>query len=227
MGKLLVFYLILRITGNPFLAIIVILAIYYFVDRRYIGLLPSIAKPFQRQRRMSYLRRQVQLNPHDTPAKHDLAEAYIEVHKYQTALSLLESLPKQMQGSAEILYLTGLCHLNLEDKERGESLIIQSLEIDKRLNYGEPYLRLAAGVANTHPDRAVAYLNAFQQQNVSSCESYYRMGKLQQLLGNSRGAQEAWRECLDTYRMLPRFRKRRDRRWAIFALFRVTFGGRG
>lgn len=89
MGKLLVFYLIWRITGNPFLAIIVILAIYYFVDRRYIGLLPNIAKPFQRRRRMSNLRRQLQMNPHDTPAKHYLAEAYIEVRQYQRALSLL------------------------------------------------------------------------------------------------------------------------------------------
>lgn len=132
-----------------------------------------------------------------------------------------------MQDSADIVYLTGLCQLHLGDKATGESLIVKALEMDKRLRYGEPYLKLAAGIADTHPDRAVEYLNAFQQQNVSSCESYYRMGQLHQYFGNSAAARDAWRECLDTYRTLPRFRKRKDRRWAILAFFRSTFGRRG
>jgi tetratricopeptide (TPR) repeat protein len=225
-GKFLIFYLILRITGNPFLAIIVLLAIYYFVDRRYIGLLPSVMKPFRRRRRMAQLRRQIQLNPHDSPAKQYLAEAYIEVKQYNSALRLLEDLPKQMQDFPDVLYNTGLCHLNLGEVDRGEALILKALSLDKKLKYGEPYLKLAAAIADTNAKRAKEYLKTFQEQNVSSCESYYRLGQLEQLFGNSMEARAAWQNCLDTYRALPRFRRRMERRWAVFAFFRVTFGRR-
>lgn len=223
MSKLLIFYLIWRITGNPFLAIILILVIYYFVDRRYIGLLPSITKPFKRRSRMGQLRRQIYLNPHDTPAKHDLAEAYIEVRQYRSALRLLEELPKHMQDSPDVLYDTGLCKLSLGDIDAGESLILNALEKDAKLRHGEPYLKLAAGVAESSPQRAAEYLSTFQQLNVSSCESYYRLGQLEQYFGNPDKAKEAWRNCRETYRALPRFRRRVERKWAIRAFFRTLF----
>ncbi|QSO47674.1 tetratricopeptide repeat protein [Alicyclobacillus mengziensis] len=224
-GKFLIFYLILRLTGNPFLAIIVLLVIYYFVDRRYIGLLPSVTKPIRRRQRMAQLRRQVYLNPHDSPAKQYLAEAYIEVKQYRSALNLLEDLPKQMQDSPDVLYDTGLCQLNLGNVDTGEALIQQALSADNRLRHGEPYLKLAAAIATSDAQRAKEYLHVFQEQNVSSCESYYRLGQLEQYFGNSREARSAWRNCLDTYRALPRFRKRSERRWAVMAFFRLSFGG--
>lgn len=225
-GKFLIFYLILRITGNPFLAIIVLLVIYYFVDRRYIGLLPSLTRPFQRRRRMSGLRRQIQLNAHDTPAKHDLAESYIEIGQYRSALQLLEELPKHLQESPDVLYDTGLCLLNLNDQEQGEALILQGLSKDPKLRRGEPYLKLAAAIAPVNAERAMQYLNTFQQLNVSSCESYYRLAELERTFGNIDSAKTALRSCLVTYRTLPRFRRRVERKWAVRAFFRLQFGGK-
>jgi tetratricopeptide (TPR) repeat protein len=225
MGKFLVFYLIWRITGNPILAIIVLLVIYYFVDRRYIGLLPSISKPFRRRSRMAQLRRMIHVNPHDMPAKQDLAELYIDTRQYRRALELLHSLPKHALESPSVLYDLGQCQLALGDVAQGEALITQALQTDARLSHGEPYLKLAAAVAQSNPERSMEYLSRFQQQNVSTCESYYRIGLLQQQFGHADAALRAWRDCLDTYRSLPRFRKRTQRRWVIKALFR-SMGGR-
>lgn len=221
MGKLLVFYLLWRLTGNPILAIIVLLVIYYFVDRRYIGLLPNIFTPFRRMTRISRLKTQLRLNPHDMPARQDLAEAYLETRRYRDALKILDAVTGPMIDAPDIKYDKGLCYLGLGQLESGEALVLEALAMDNRLRYGDPYLKLATAFADTDPTKALIYIQSFQQLNVSSCESYYRTGVIQRRLGDLAAAKEAWRACLDTYRSLPAFRKRRERRWALLARFRL------
>ena len=57
MGKFIGFVLLWQLLGNPFIAILVLLVIGYFLERRFIGLTPSIGKPFKRNRRLSVLPR--------------------------------------------------------------------------------------------------------------------------------------------------------------------------
>lgn len=221
MGKLFLFILIWRLTGSPILAIIVVLVILYFIDRRYIGLLPSILKPFRRLMRISNLRKQLDQNPHDMPAKFNLAQAYIERKQYQKAYEHLTHLSPTMQESADVLYHIGLCQLSLGRVDEGEGTVLQSLTQDHRLRYGEPYLKLAAAVATKNPTKALDYIKTFQSLNVSSCESYYRMALLYKQFGDTQAAKAACKDCLDTYRMLPKFRKRVERRWALLARLRI------
>lgn len=221
MGKFFVFYLIYRLTGNPILAILLIVLVYYFIDRRYIGLLPSLLKPFRRQMRMSNLERQLHLNPHDQSARHDLAQLQMQRRRYQSALTLLAALPASMQESADVLYDTGACQLALGQTARGEELVLRALAKEPRLRYGEPYLKLATALAATQPEKALQYVTESQKLNISSCESYYRMAQLYKRFGDSHAAEEARKQCLDTYRTLPRFRKRTERRWALFASWRL------
>lgn len=216
-----VFYLLWRLTGNPILAIIVLFIIYYFIDRRYIGLLPNILTPFRRMMRISRLQNDLKLNPHDMPARQALAETYLERGRYSRALAILSEVTGPMSGSTEIKYDKGLCHLGLGQLDTGEALILEALDEDHQLHYGDPYLKLATAFANSHPTKSLYYIHAFARLNVSSCESYYRMGVLQRRLGNQAEAQTAWRECTQTYRALPAFRKRRERRWATLARLRL------
>ncbi|MCL6441955.1 MAG: tetratricopeptide repeat protein [Alicyclobacillus sp.] len=222
MGKLLLFYALWRLTAHPVLFFVVVLfVVLYFVDLRYIGLLPSIAKPFRRMSRVSQLRRQLQVNPHDAPAKYDLAQTYMEARRYREALVLLRDLPPSMQTTPDVQYDTGVCQLRTGNLEVGKSAILSALAAQPRLRYGKPYLQLAAVLADAQPAEAMAYLDQFRQQNASSCEGEYRAAMLHLRLGHKDSAKEALHRCLDTFRALPRFRKRGERRWAIRARLKL------
>ena len=226
MSKFLLFYLVLMLTGNPILAILLLVVIFYALDRRYVGLFPSVTKPFRRWMRISHLQKQLSINPHDSPAKYDLAQALIQIRKFQSALNLLQDLPSAMRETADVEYDTGLCQLSLGKVKDGEVLILHALSMDARLRYGEPYLKLATALAPTAPEQALQLLKEFQTHNLSSCESYYRMAMLYRSFGNPADAREAWQQCLQTYRVLPKFRKRVERRWALLARIQLLLGSR-
>lgn len=101
MGKILGFVLLWRLLGNPFLAILVLLVIVYLLDRRFVGILPSVTKPFKRMGQISKLRTQIGMNPSDVSSKHELARLLIERKKDGEALKLLESIQSQSEDSAE------------------------------------------------------------------------------------------------------------------------------
>jgi tetratricopeptide (TPR) repeat protein len=214
MFKILLFSLIWRLTGNPFLAILVLLVILYVADRRYVGLLPNIARPFVVRSRMSQLRNTIKLSPHDTSSKVELARLFLEKKRYTEALPLLQAAFKVMPDSAEVMYDLGFCQLKLGDVEAGESLILRALDINPRVRYGEPYLRLGEAFAATQPDKAIMYLEAFRGIHSSSIEGYYQMGKIYTAMGNKQAAQQAFQEAQHIYRGLPKYKRRTERKWA-------------
>lgn len=216
--KLIFFYLILRLTGNPILGIVLILFLYYVLDRRFLGLLPNVLTPMRRMRQISVLRRQTALNPHDAPARMSLARVYIEQRKYQTALAVLQTIPEALQESTSVLYDRGLCLLHMGQVDSGESLVLRVLRDNPSYRYGEPWLRLAQVFASVDPTKALQYLQECRVRNSSSCEADYRIARLLLRSGDKQGASAARDRCLHTYRTLPRFRKRSERRWALLAL---------
>lgn len=222
-AKFLFFYLAYMLTGNPILAIILVFVIYYVIDRRYIGLFPSIVKPFRQFIRISNLEKQLTMNPHDMPARYELAQAYMERRRYTKALELLEGLPPSMKESAEVVYDTGACKLALGQLETGEGQILEAISMNGDLRYGEPYLKLATALAPVNPKKALEYLQEFQFKNFSSCESYYRLALLQTQFGDKTKAKQALKQCIEIYRSLPRFRKKVERRWAVRARLKLIF----
>lgn len=222
-AKFLFFYLALMLTGNPILAIVLVLVVYYLIDRRYIGLFPSIVKPFRRMLRISNLEKQLAVNPHDMPVRYDLAQAYMERGKFARALELLEALPPSMQENPEGMYDIGVCELSLGRMEAGEARILKAIALNGDLRYGEPYLKLATATATVNPKKALEYLTEFQRKNFSSCESYYRLALLHRRFGNRSETRQALQKCIETYHSLPRFRKRVERRWVVLARLRRLF----
>ncbi|MDQ0189115.1 tetratricopeptide repeat protein [Alicyclobacillus cycloheptanicus] len=220
-GFLFLFVLLSLVLHNPLLAVIVIVIVYYLVDRRFIGLTPNLLKPVRTQMRISRLHREILENPHDAPARYDLARLYIGHGAYNRALRLLQELPPSMQEAADVQTDWGICQLHLGECAAGEQRILNALSKEPKLRYGEPYLEMAAVFAPSDPKKALHYLNVFQSYNASSCESEYRLAKLFLLFDNPAAAREALRRCIQTYRMLPRFRKRVERRWALLARWRL------
>lgn len=218
--KFLAFGLLWRLVGNPFLALLILLIILYVLDRRFIGLTPNIFKPFQLRRRASRLRTELHANPHHTSAKLELARNLLQRNKFQEALPYLEQALPIMEDSADVHYEIGLCYLKLGDLQKGESFMLQAVELNPRVKYGEAYLRLGEALAPVAPERAAQLIEQFRDLHSSSVEAYYRLGLLYQQLGRGNDAKATFREALDIYRGLPRYSRRQQRRWAMLARFK-------
>lgn len=217
MSKVFLVFAIGWLTGSPIVAIIVMLILFYVLDRRFIGLTPSLFKPIGRARRLSRLRQELRLNPHLTTSKLDMARILTERKKFREAAELLEDILPVMEDSAEVRAELGICKLKLGELEEGERLLLEALEMNPRVKYGEPYLRLAEAWAEREPDKAIRYLETFGTVNSSSCEAYYRLGQLYSRLGKKEEARRAYRETVELYRGLPKYRRRFERRWALLA----------
>lgn len=220
MFKILGFIFLWRLLGNPFLALLVLLIILYALDRRYVGLFPSFVKPLKRRGAIRRLRQQVNMNPNDVPAKHELARLLIERKQYKEAKEWLMPLQDALENSAEFWDDLGTCLAHLSEAEAAEAAIGNALSINPRVKYGTPYLTLAALHARTNPEAAIRHLESFRAIQSSSCEAYYRLALLYDDLGRKEEAAKALQECKTIYRMLPRYKKRQERKWVLRASFK-------
>jgi len=218
--KLFLFALFWFIFGNPAAAVIFLLLLLYFVDRRFIGIFPSVFRPFQRNRRLAKALQDIRERPFDISAKQEAARLYMEKQRWQEALHLLMEIEPSMEHSAEVQCDLGICLLKTGHTEEGERRIWQALRLNPRVRYGEPYLRLAESLAATNQEKAIEALRQLRESHSSSCETYYRLGRLYESLGRRQEAKEMYRETLDVYRALPRYKRKTERRWALFAAVR-------
>ncbi|MBD2871545.1 tetratricopeptide repeat protein [Paenibacillus arenilitoris] len=216
----LLFVMLTWLLGNPFVAIIVILLLLYVLDRRFVGLTPSLFKPIKRLSRIKKLKQHIAFSPSDVSAKHELARLLIERKRYREALGRLEPLRDALEDSAEYWDDIGACYLFTGDEERGADSIDRALAINPRVKYGAPYLRLAAHYSSGRSDEALAYIRAFQEIQSSSCEAYDRLASIYKRLGRRQEAKSAIEEGLRIYRMLPRYKKRQERKWAVRLLLK-------
>lgn len=221
MSKLFIFGLLWVILGNPFVAILLLLLIGYLLDRRFIGLSPSVIRPFRTTARIRKLRASLELNPHHTSDRLEMARLLLERRKYREALPHLEQCLQAIPDSAQIRVEIGLCHLKSGNLEKGEKWILEALEREPRVQYGEPYLRLAEAFGSAQPDKALQYLERFRSIHSSSCEGYYRLGRMYAKLNRVTESRKAYEEAIEIYRQLPRYQKRSQRAWAIRSSFRL------
>ncbi|CQR55417.1 tetratricopeptide repeat protein [Paenibacillus riograndensis] len=213
------FLLLYRLVGNPFLALIILLVILYFLDRRYVGILPSFTKPFRRSRQISKLRTTISLNPNDVSAKFDLARLLIERKRYSESKELLEQIADRYEQSAEYWVELGYANLKLGHLPEGEAQMLQGLEINRKAQYGQPYLRLAEVFRNIDHNKALQYVTQFQEIQSSSSEAYYLAGSMYKALGRKEDAKRAFNESTAVYRSLPKYKKRQERGWALRSYF--------
>ncbi|MBH5318507.1 tetratricopeptide repeat protein [Paenibacillus sp. GSMTC-2017] len=206
--------------GNPFIAMIVLLVILYLIDRRFVGLSPSLLKPIKRRSHIRKLKNQIQVSPNDVSAKQELARQLIAGKRYKEALQILEPLKRVLVESAEYWDDLGTCYLQTNSVDEGETCILEALKLNERVKFGAPYLRLATIHVKDNSDKALYYLNAFQEIHSSSCEGYDRLATIYKGLGRIDDAKQAAEEGLRVYKSLPKYRKRVERKWAVRLLFK-------
>ncbi|WP_348622120.1 tetratricopeptide repeat protein [Paenibacillus polymyxa] len=223
-GKFLIFSLLWSLLGNPFLAMLVLLIAIYILDRSFVGVLPSISKPWKRRRNAARLRQQIALNTNDVAAKFDLARIWIESKKYPQALDLLLEIQSRYEDSADYWNARGTAEVHTNHLEVGEQHLLKALDINPRVQYGEPYLHLAAAFKERDVNKSLHYLQQFQEIQSSSSEGYYLTGLMYRMLGRKDEAIVAFNQSIAVYRSLPKYRKRSERNWAVRSLFRKLIG---
>jgi tetratricopeptide (TPR) repeat protein len=217
LAKLFIFSLLFWLFGNPFVAFLVLMIVVYLLERRYIGIFPNLFRPFQLTQRLRRIRQELSLSPYNASLKLQAARILLEKRRYSDAMVLLDELIPVMNDSAEVWFEAGRCRLKLDELSLGESHILHALQLNPRVRYGEPYLRLGEAYVNVDQTKALHYLRQFQEIHSSSCEAYYRLGLVLEKIGQKEQAKQAYQEAITIYQSLPKYKRKSERRWAWLA----------
>ncbi len=214
MSKIFLFYILTLITRNPLLSLLIILALYFLIDRRFIGLLPDFSRPMRRRREMARLRQEVMLNPHNAEALSNLGRELIGMKRYQEGVGHLERALEKMAEIAETRYYLGLGYLRLGALDRAEEHLRAAIDIDPRYGYGEAYLKLGdLHMLRDDLDGALQAYESFTAIHTSSSEGFFKLGDLWLQRGDRSRAETYYREALHAFRGSPPHKKRVDRPW--------------
>jgi tetratricopeptide (TPR) repeat protein len=214
MGRFFLFALLTWITGNPLLAVLVIVALSlpgWWAGSRW-------AFRFSRKVRSwgeaGRLRRSLAINPHDAKARTDLGAILARQRRFREARAELEQALPRVDDLPDANYYLGLCLLNDGDADRGRELVERALAINPKFGYGEPYLRLGDfHVGRKEVEPAAARYRQATEIYGSSVEAWCKLGQALHDLGRRDEAREALQEAIASYRTAPWYRRSDDRPW--------------
>jgi len=214
--SLFLFAVLTWMTGNPILALVLVLlvsaATYGYITAR----LFRVPRAIQRWLAIRELGRAVALNPHDATAQADLGRLLVDAGDPSRALSHLEVAHTRAPEVAETTYYLGAARLQLGNEASGRPLVEQALERDPRLGYGEPHLRLGDYyLEHGQPAEALVHLERFAEVHASSVEGQYKLARAYQAVGDARRARAALDEAARAYRGAPGFKRREERLWRL------------
>ncbi len=215
MGKFVIFYILYWLTGNPFIAILVILSIYLAVDRAYLGFLPDPFRFFKTSSRIRQLKKAVSVNPHDGRSLKELGMYLVEKGDYQNAVRFLTMAGDKMSDDPEFNYYYGISAARTGDIRKGRQLFENAVAASPSLKYGEPYLMMAeVYIDNAEYEKALPLLEQFGKIHSSSSRGLYQMGIAKLKLGRRDEGTEYLRRSIEAFTASPFFKRKLDRKWA-------------
>lgn len=215
MSKFLLFGLLTLLTGSPWTALLVVLALYLFFDYQYLGFARSTVGWIKSSGEIRELRTDVELNPHNAAALNDLGRLLILNGRAPEAVAPLERAIERLDDSDETNYYLGLAYLKTGKEQEGEAHILKALELNPRFRYGEPYLRLGEHyLQQGRHDEALAMLHKQGEIHSSSVEGLYLLGEVHRRMGDLARARDAYQKSMAAFRQSPRYKRREERPWA-------------
>jgi predicted Zn-dependent protease len=186
-------------------------ALVFFVLRPFIPDPVLLARTWGRIRALDA---QIAANPANVTARRDLAVIWIERLRPGRALALLDEARVRTPKDAELLYLTGLARFRSGDAEGALEPLVQAVDLDPRVRFGEPYAVAAeALIALGRLEEAEDALDRFIASNSSSLQGYVRRAEVCKRRGDAEGAKKALAEAFETWSQLPGYRRRVELRW--------------
>lgn len=222
LSRFFLFYLLMYLTGSPFFAVLVIIALYLLLDYQFTGFMRRGFGAIRIASEIAGLKKEIALNPHNAAALSDIGRLLVMRRKESQALPYLEQAYERLSESEETTYYLGLAYLKTGQEGRGEALLLKTLEMNPRFRYGEPALRLAEHYAEKKKiTEALAKFDQFFSIHSSSSEGYYKFGRLQLQIGNIGRAIESFQKAIEVFKLSPSFKKREDRLWAYKARYHL------
>lgn len=215
LSKFFLFYLLYWLLGNPFIAILVILIIYFTIDRTFFGFIPDPFKAFKKAGRIRELQKTILINPHDARSLKELGICMIEKNDYRKAREFLEKAAAKLSDDPEFNYYYGLSMARCGEIQKGRALVDAAVKNSPGLKYGEPFLMLAeVYIDNGDYSSALPLLKNFETIHSSSSRGFYQMGLARLKLGMKEEGTKYLKKAVEVFKAAPRFKRKVDRKWA-------------
>lgn len=219
------YYILSMITHNPILALLLIIVIYAFADRAYLGFLPDFFASFRRNSRIKSLLADLSLNPANASGAQELGILYFERKHYSKALKYLTKAHERIKDSARLYLYLGMTYMELKQSDLGKEALDSALEIEKKVGHGWPYIYLLRYELDRQvPDQAAIQRLEEGLANFASAENFFRVGKVYKEKGNRQKAGEMFNQAIEEYKYVPKRLRRIHRKWAVFAKLHLYSG---
>ena len=215
LSKFFLFYLLYWLLGNPFFAILIILIIYFTIDRTFFGFIPDPFKAFKKAGRIRELQKIVTINTHDARSLKELGICMIDKKDYRSAREYFERAVNKLSDDPEFNYYYGLALARCGDIQKGRELVDSALSNSPNLKYGEPYIMFAeVYIDNGDFSSALPLLEHFENIHSSSSRGFYQMGYVKLKLGSKEEGTAYLKKAIAVFKASPRFKRKVDRKWA-------------
>ncbi len=215
MSRILLWYLLARLTGSPVLALLVLVALWWAGDRFTFRLLPDPLRLWGRWRRIGVLRETLATNRHDRRARLELAELLLEARRPRQAVDVLRPNVEAGDDDVHTAYAMGAALARSGFGDQAERVLAAARETDPEFRAGEIDLevgRLRLGRRDFAGAREP--LERLLVARPGSVEGRWLLSRALAGLGDADGTRrlrdDAWRE----YAALPAFHRRHERPWA-------------
>ena len=213
--KWLQWLLLTAITGNPIVALLILVLAWWLTDRFTLGLLPDPFKFTKRWMRSASLRRTLATNPNDRRARLELSMLLVERRRYAEAVDTLKPNLEAGDDDPNTLFCMGVACLGSGRIEQGELFLDEAESRDAYFRMGEIHLergrwRLRRGDAKG----ALEPLRKLCDARPGTVEGKVLLAKAHAALGDEESARFARNNAWNDYAAAPRYQKRRDRFWA-------------
>lgn len=215
MDQWLQWWVVTALTGSPLGALLLLLCVWWVLDRFTLGILPDPVRAWARYKRVNQLRRRLDTAPHDRRARFELAELLVEQRRFGAAVEMLT--PNVAAGDDDVytVFLMGVALYGAGRFAEGEKYLGNVLAREPAFRMHAVDLELGRGrLAAGNFQGAKEALERLCKVRPSSVEGMVLLSRALDGLGDAKAAgqirDQAWKE----YAAAPVFQKRRQRWWA-------------
>lgn len=215
MSKWFQWMILAQITGSPLGALLILVVVWWTVDRFTFQFLPHPLRGLLRQRRVAQLRRLIAMNPSDRRARFELADILVQQRRFKGAVDVLRPNIEAGDEDVATMFLYGRASTGAGLHEQAERALKLAEIEDASYRGGEIDLELGrARLGRGDLAGAAEALERFCARRRSTVEGRVLLARVRARGGDGRAAAKLRDEAWSEYASSPASQRRRERWWA-------------